>query len=110
LLQTVRSPQDVLTSFIDNWKSGNYAQMYAALSPQSQAEYTLPVFQKIYEDSMAQIQPSDITFTLQETRIQGASAAVIYDLTFVSPVFGQIEDPNRTMRFIQIPSGWGVAW
>jgi penicillin-binding protein 2 len=41
---------------------------------------------------------------------QGTSAAVTYDLSIQSSVFGTIDDPGRIMRFVQGTSGWQVAW
>ncbi|MBZ0284495.1 MAG: hypothetical protein K8L97_27395 [Anaerolineae bacterium] len=105
-----RTPQDVVQTFLDNWKAGDYQNMYAALSSQSQSLYTFPVFQAIYEETFLQIGVTDLTYTLRETQLQGASAAVSYDLSIVSPVFGTIDDPARTMRLVESPNGWGIAW
>jgi len=104
------SPQDIVGAFLEDWKAGDYQGMYAALSPQSQSLYTFPVFQATYEETFAQISVTEMRYTLRETRLQGASAAVSYDLSIVSPVFGTIDDPGRTMRLIQSGSSWGVAW
>ncbi len=110
ILQISQSPEQVVTDFLKGWRDKDYAGMYGRLSQQSQAVYTLPVFQKQYEDVGTKMSLTDLTFTIRETQIQGAAAAVKYDLSLTSPVFGTIDDPDRTMRLVQKPGGWGVAW
>lgn len=110
LLQASQSPEDVVKSFLDAWKAGKYEDMYAALSPQSQGTYAFPVFKKSYEDASSAIALTGIEYTIKNIELQGASAAITYDVSFASPVFGTIEDSERVMRVVQKPGGWGVAW
>jgi cell division protein FtsI/penicillin-binding protein 2 len=110
ILQVSQSPEDAVRTFLDAWKATNYDNMYAALSPQSQSAYPLPVFKTSYEDAASAISLSGIEYTIKDAEVQGAAAAVHYDATFESPVFGTIDDPGRTMRVVQKPGGWGVAW
>lgn len=110
ILQGPQTPQDVATRFLDSWKAGDYPAMYALLSPQSQAEVSLPVFQTAYQDALAIINPTEITYAVLSSRIQGASAEVLYNLSFVAPVFGTISDNERTLRLVQSGSGWSIAW
>ncbi len=110
ILQGSASPEDVAKGFLDNWKTANYQAMYAALSTPSQQEYTFPVFQKIYQDAMSKIAPDQIVYTFHNVTLQGASAAISYDVLFSSSVFGTIADNDRTMRLVQIQDRWGVAW
>ncbi len=110
ILQGSASPEDVAKGFLDNWKTANYQAMYSDLSEPSQQEYTFPVFQKIYQDAMSKIAPDQITYTFHDVTIQGASAAITYDVAFTSSLFGTIADDNRTMRLIKTQDRWGVAW
>jgi cell division protein FtsI/penicillin-binding protein 2 len=110
LSQPTQSPEDVVRSFLDAWKAGNYEAMYTALSPQSQGLYAFPVFQTVYQDASTAISLSDLSYRIQTAQIQGASAAVTYDVSIQSPVFGTIDDTGRTMRLVQKPGGWGIAW
>jgi penicillin-binding protein 2 len=110
ILQASQSPEDAAKAFLDAWKSAKYEDMYAALSTQSQEIYALPVFKTSYEDAADALSLSGIEYTVSKTEIQGAAAAVTYDVSFVSPVFGTIDDPGRTLRLVQKPGGWGVAW
>ncbi len=110
ILQGSASPEDVAKKFLDNWKVANYQAMYSDLSVPSQQEYTFPVFQKIYQDAMEKIAPDQITYTFHNVTLQGASAAINYDVAFTSSVFGTIADNGRTLRLIKTQDRWGVAW
>ncbi len=110
ILQSVQAPEEVVKSFLDDWKAGNFDSMYAALSPQSQSNYSFPVFKTLYEDAATAISLSDLNYVVHETHVQGASAAINYDVSLESPVFGTIDDAGRIMRLVQKPGGWGVAW
>lgn len=110
LPQIAQQPADVVKEFLAAWDSGDYQKMYTLLSSESQGRYTLPVFQTTYEDVDEAIQLDTLNYTIKQTERQGVTAAVHYDLTITSPAFGTIEDAGRTMRLIETPAGWRVAW
>ncbi|MCB9451343.1 MAG: hypothetical protein H6672_07875 [Anaerolineaceae bacterium] len=110
LAPAAASPADVVTNFLNGWKAQDYAAMYNLLSQPSKDAYALSVFQEVYRTATTAIGLTDLTFTIQNTSIQGASAAITYDVVLESPVFGTITDAGRIMRVIQQPGGWGVAW
>ena len=110
LLQLGQSPQDVVRSFLEAWNRRDYQAMYLLLSTESQGRTTLPVFQTTYDNVAQAITLETLSFNIRDTELQGMTAAVYYDLTLESPSFGSIQDPNRTMRLIQAPGGWRVAW
>ncbi len=109
-LQTSRSPGDTVSQFLDAWSRTDYKAMYALLSPQSQSMFPLAIFQGTYENVAKAIELDNLQFTVHQTKLQGVTAAVAYDLSVTSPSFGTIADPNRTMRLIQAADGWRVAW
>src|SRR3982751_3226509 len=96
ILQGIASPEDVAKKFLENWKTANYQAMYGDLSPQSQQEYTFPVFQTLYQDAMSTIAPDQIAYTFKNVTLQGDSAAINYDVSFTSSLFGPIDDKDRT--------------
>jgi penicillin-binding protein 2 len=110
LIQLPQSPEDVVASFLTAWNSRDYPGMYALLSSESQGRTTLPVFQTTYEDVAAAVEIDGVTFRVGEATVQGMTAAVPYNLSLSSPQFGTIEDPDRTMRLVQTPGGWRIAW
>lgn len=110
ILQFTQSPDDAANAFLEAWKNANYEGMYANLSQQSQAAYALPVFQAVYQEVSTAMSLTGLEYKVKDVKEQGASAAVTYDVTFQSPIFGTIEDADRVMRLVQKPGGWGVAW
>jgi penicillin-binding protein 2 len=111
LLGGGKSPADMVSEFLDNWKAKNYPAMYAALSQESQGTIDATVFQKVYEEVDQKISLKDMRYTVKTSQVQGAAAAVTYDLSLDSPIFGTIDDPGRIMRLIQKQGGgWGIAW
>ncbi|MFN8377759.1 MAG: NTF2-like N-terminal transpeptidase domain-containing protein [Anaerolineae bacterium] len=110
ILQIPQSPQDVAASFLDAWGRSDYDAMYALLSPQSQQLTSQPVFRTTYEETASQIGLQGVTPTFGRTQEQGTSAAVPYDLSMTTSYFGEFNDPDRTIRLVQSPNGWRVAW
>jgi penicillin-binding protein 2 len=103
-------PAQVVTSFLAAWAAQDYTAMYNLLSDISREQYTQPVFQEIYAEAGSEASIESLSFALLGSRVQGTSAAVTYDLTLVSPIFGTITDAGRTMRLVSGSRGWGVAW
>lgn len=103
-------PEVAVTAFLDAWKTRNYEAMYTQISAESRAMYAFSVFETTYTTADTATGMSDLTYTLRDTQLQGSTAAVIYDLNITSATFGTIADPNRTMRLINSPQGWRVAW
>lgn len=110
ILQIPQSPQDVAASFLDAWGRSDYDAMYALLSPQSQQLTSQPVFRTTYEQADSQIGLQGVTPDFGRTQEQGTSAAVAYDLGLNTSYFGEFNDPDRTMRLVQSPNGWRIAW
>ncbi|MGQ9887957.1 MAG: peptidoglycan D,D-transpeptidase FtsI family protein [Aggregatilineales bacterium] len=104
------APADVAAAFLDAWASGAYDAMYSRISPRSQALYDINVFRAMYSDADGATGRTGLTYTIVETQLQGASAAVIYDLSLESAFFEPIVDRGRIMRLVQSPEGWRVAW
>jgi penicillin-binding protein 2 len=103
-------PDAVVTRFLEHWQNRNYDGMYNLLAERSRSLTAFPVFETIYREADTSLGLENLSFTIQNVSIQGASAAVTYDLTIESGIFETIDDSGRIMRLIQGPGGWGVAW
>jgi penicillin-binding protein 2 len=110
LAQPSNAPEDVVTTFLTGWKNQDYATMYNQVSQPSKDATGLGVFEEIYRTTATAISLADVAFTIQDSSIQGYTAAVTYDVILESPVFGTIADNGRIMRLIQEASGWRIAW
>ncbi len=104
------APEGAASAFLDAWKARNYAAMYDLITPESQALYSFPVFETIYTNADTATAMTDLSFVVQQVKPQGATAAVIYDLTMLSGVYSPINDNGRIMRLMQSAGGWRVAW
>ncbi len=111
ILQIAQTPADTARAFLDAWNHQDMQGMYAQLSSQSQSLYTLPVFQAVYQDAETTLGYKGVEYTIHDTHDQGSTAAVNYDVSIQSTVFGSIADNGRTMRLVQEPDkSWKVAW
>lgn len=107
---TLAQADQVAETFLQAWQEADYATMYSLISPNSRDAYTEADFTEEYEYVAEQITLASLTPTLTGSLRQGTTAAVQYDVTFETNFFGQIVDPGRTMRLIETPEGWRVAW
>jgi penicillin-binding protein 2 len=105
-----RTPADTVSAFLNAWSARDYNAMYAQLSRESQSLISQAVFREIYTQADAQIGTRAVRFTINQTREQGRTAAVRYDVVIESSIFGEIADPGRTMRLVKAGDGWRVAW
>ncbi len=100
----------VASGFLNAWDQKDSAAMYAFLSDLSKEQYPEQVFSDRYKVANDAINFTDLKFNIRDVTLQGDSAAVHYDITFESDVFGTIEDTDRVMRLVRINGRWGVAW
>ncbi len=111
VIQLATSPADTVRAFLDAWNSLNYQAMYTQLSSQSQGLTTFAVFQAIYGEADKTLGTKGVTYTIRDTREQGSTAAVSYDASIQSSIFGSIDDTWRVMRVVRAADNtWRVAW
>ena len=110
VIQVIQTPEEVIAGFLTAWGNRDYDAMYAYLSSESQGLTSPAVFRAIYEDADTKIGTTGITFTIHDVEVQGMTAAATYDVEISSTTFGTIEDEGRTMRLVQVPNGWRIAW
>lgn len=106
----VSSPRRTAEAFLEAWNSADIEGMYATISVRSQELYPLPQFNQFYGTMHEQIGFNGLSYTLQDIIMQGRSAAIPYDVTLNSGLFGEIDDPGRTLRLVQEGDQWRVAW
>jgi penicillin-binding protein 2 len=107
---TPATPNVVVERFLTAWNNADYDAMYATLSSRSRALYNLTEFSEFYLTVSNGVGLEEVGFSVGETHLQGTSAAVGYDVTLQTTVFGVIADGNRTIRLVQEGDQWGVEW
>ncbi|MBK8134988.1 MAG: hypothetical protein IPK52_03965 [Chloroflexi bacterium] len=103
-------PEQTVSAFLSAWNIKDSAAMWSALSRQSQDAYPQQVFENRYTVANTAMGLDRLTFTITGSSIQGLTARVDYDVVVTSGLFGQINDPNRTMRLVNDNGRWGIAW
>lgn len=105
-----RTPEETVRTFLEAWNSENFEAMYQLLSPRSAAIYPYEAFVEQYHNTDTQMSFAGVTYTIKDTHLQGTSAAITYDVNLQSTSFGEIEDPDRTIRLVDEGDGWHIAW
>ena len=104
------APADVVRQFFTAWDAQDLDTMYSLLSPQSRQLYEFPVFENRYTLLQQETSYEGLTYSINEVREQGESAAVYHDISIQSPVFGEIRDVERIMRLVFTNQRWQIAW
>ncbi len=104
------TPSAVVEAFLDAWDRADFPAMYALLHPQSQLHTSEAVFITRYEETRGSLGLTGVAYTVRNSRLQGLSAAVTYDVTLRTSVFGELTESNRLMRLVDDNGQWRVAW
>ena len=111
VIQIAQTPDATARAFLDAWNKLDYQTMYTQLSSQSQGLTTFAVFQATYQEADRVIGTRGVNYTINDTREQGNTAAVSYDASIQSNIFGAVDDAGRTMRLVRAADNtWKVAW
>lgn len=104
------SPEEVARSFLDAWNAEDLNAMYAQVAARSQAAFPQQAFQDRYTQVDNTLGLQGISYTIHQTTQRGTSAVIRYDALLRSSVFGNIEDPGRSLYLVQENGAWKVAW
>ncbi|MCA9915257.1 MAG: hypothetical protein KC496_18015, partial [Anaerolineae bacterium] len=104
------TPQQTVEMFLAAWNVEDFETMYSLVSPRTGDVYPFDDFVAQYRNADAEMGFEGVTYTVGDITIQGQSAAVSYDATLESSLFGSIEDTGRVMRLVQGGGGWQIAW
>lgn len=103
-------PIATVSTFLTAWGQRDSVTMYRQLARQSQEAYPEQVFVNRYTVANDALALSSLTFEIVDTHLQGVTAAVTYNVTIESSLFGQLVDNGRIMRLVNEGGRWGVAW
>lgn len=107
---TLEEADQVAETFLQAWENGDYPTMYGLISPNSRDAYTETEFSEQYSRTATQITLSALETQITNSLRQGATAMILYNVVFQTEMFDEIVDNDRTLRLIETPSGWRVAW
>ena len=107
---TLEQAEQIAQTFLNAWERADYTTMYGLISPNSRDAYDETKFSAEYDQVATEVTLNSLETSITSSLRQGTTAIVQYDAVFHSELFGDINDPARTMRLIETPEGWRVAW
>lgn len=108
---TTRAPdaQAAAQTYLDAWKSENYAGMYALLTGISQDAITAEEFEKFYRDVAAEAALGSWDYEIRSVLTNPRSAQVGYHIWLKSVLVGEFE--RDTQMSLSLENGeWRVQW
>ena len=100
----------VAQTFLTAWQNADYPAMYGLISPNSRDAYTEETFATEYQSVATTMTLTGLNANTTNSLRQGTTAAIMYDIVFQTDLFGEITETGRTLRLIETPEGWRVAW
>ncbi len=110
VVQAQNEPAIVAGDFLTHWALRDYESMYALLSARSRDLTSGERFVDQYRQVDQTLGAEALEYRVSETKLQGHSAAIRYDLSLLGTVYGDIIDRDRTMRLLREAGSWRVAW
>jgi penicillin-binding protein 2 len=103
------SPDATAAAFLDAWGAGDYAAMYALLSPPSQTALDAEGFTARYEDALTTATVLTVTTRLQSALRHGDQVSVSFQLTFDTALVGTLTaEPVMSLSLHR--EQWLVDW
>ncbi len=107
---TLEEAEAVAATFLEAWRSRDYAGMYRLVSFRSRDAYSEDYFVTAYDNARAAMSLTGLDFQIRSSIRQGNTAALNYEVTFHTGLLGDIIDSDRTIRLVVTEEGWRVAW
>lgn len=104
------SPEPAARAFLDAWHRGDYAGMYALLSPSVQAELSADAFAQRYEGIFAEATIYEFETTLVAAGIYGpTNAAADFDVLYRTRLVGDLSFRVR-LDMTAVDDLWKINW
>ncbi|MFW6115452.1 MAG: penicillin-binding protein 2 [Chloroflexota bacterium] len=103
------TPEAFAAAFLEGWESGQYATMYALLSPESQAAISAGAFTQRYQNALTSASVMTVTTRLKSVLREGEQATAEFDVTLETALFGTLTADN-TMSLRLHSRTWRVDW
>jgi penicillin-binding protein 2 len=96
-------------SYLDLWKSSDYAGMYAMLAQTSRDAITETDFQTKYKKAASSLTLTELDYSILSLLVNPASAKVGYQVDFSTGLFGDVSSQTE-MNLILENGTWKVQW
>lgn len=103
------APEGTAVAFLDAWQKGDYAAMYALLTPGSRAVFSLEGFIKHYQNLAETATLHSVEIQILSLLQEGQTAQVAYRVTLQTVLVGDIV--RDTIMLLHFEEGrWQVTW
>lgn len=109
-VQSGLTPSETVEAFLTAWNGQNYEAMYGLLSPRTAEIYPFEDFRAQYTTTHTDLGFLGVSYEIHDSEEQGTSAAIHYDTTFDTSIYGEITDENRIIRLVEQDNVWAIAW
>ena len=105
----VPDAKSAMTAYLDAFKNGNYATMYALLSKASQSSISQTNFGQQYDDALNKMSASKLDYQLLSEQLNPTSAQVSFQVTYHTALAGDIQ--RTILANLVLEQGqWRVQW
>ncbi|MGH2521816.1 MAG: NTF2-like N-terminal transpeptidase domain-containing protein, partial [Anaerolineales bacterium] len=105
----VPTPEGTAQAYFAAWQQGDYADMYALLTPESQAALAAADFEKQYRDNLLIMSATALTPTVTSVNQAADEAQVLAHLTYSTQLVGALET-DITLPLKHTGQSWGVVY
>lgn len=103
------SAEATAAAFLDAWQAGDYPNMYALLSTESQATIDEETFAQRHRNALSSASVLTVTTRLTSVLREDRSATAAFRVTLDTALFGTLA-ADGSMSLSLERHGWGVAW
>jgi len=107
---TVPDPRLTATTFLSDWQSEKYSDMYDLLTSVGQDAITREKFVQRFVDISVNLTLQKVNFDILQSITNPRSAQVAYRLTFKTAILGDLGRDNITMNLSLEKNTWKVQW
>ena len=105
----VPDAKSAMTAYLDAFKNGNYATMYALLSKASQSSISQTDFSKQYDDALNKMSASKLDYQLLSEQLNPTKAQVSFQITYHTALVGDIQ--RTILANLVLEQGqWRIQW
>src|SRR5688572_4226169 len=102
-------PESAVQSFLDAWKTDDYASMYALLTKSSQETISAEDFDKRYRDAMNKLTLKELQYEIGSISKNPDSTQVAFKVTYKTNMIGDLQrDMNANLKLED--GQWRIAW
>lgn len=102
--------QATVQTFLEAWKNGDYASMYALLTSESQQSISAADFDQHYRDAMNRLTLKELQYKINTSSQSPDSATVSFHITYKTNLIGDLDrDISANLKLVETHQ-WRITW